>query len=620
MATGSHSELAVPRRNSQRRRPTGCGAWPFTAYSSPKEAAYSYDVRILGVSGAVLLLLTACGGGGGSGVLAPVGRGAGAPSATPSPAPSSSPSPGDAHFTISDPYSTTQSAKRRPQYFSPATEAIRITTNGSTVQINLSPQSSNCAIADGTISCAIDVPVKNGPLTYSVQTLDPYGAVLSQAGGTATIDGTTTIPLALQGVWKTATVQFTNEHPLMGSPTTIAMKVSAYDADGALIIGPEPYTTPIVLHNSDTSGATSLSKTTLTSPCECVTLSYDGKSYVNAIVTPVNPATGAPGQGDMLVPALRITEYPVPSGSNASTNGGNSRMFINADNSITFLEQNMHIGRVTMAGAVTETTVADAYMDIAETPDGSLWGLTNYNYIDRINSDGSATPITQLPGGNDTFDGRALTVGPDGNLWAAIGTTVGPAVTRVTPTGSMTTFVPIGPQYLGDGTVGADGNLWYAAQKNGGGEFERLTPAGQFTEFAIPNADVPLGNVALGPDGQVYSTLGMDAVERVTTDGVVSSLPELDVGPFGFYGPGVPNPVAFGPDGALWISGAIAPNTTCDPVVERNTTNGGAALLELPIACDAFYSPVAPITAFIIGPDGNLWYTRGSFVGKIVLK
>jgi hypothetical protein len=50
------------------------------------------------------------------------------------------------------------------------------------------------------------------------------------------------------------------------------------------------------------------------------------------------------------------------------------------------------------------------------------------------------------------------------------------------------------------------------------------------------------------------------------------------------------------------------------------TTSGQYAILELPITCNSSSGPLPAVTSFIAGRDGNLWYTRDKFVGKIVLK
>jgi hypothetical protein len=589
------------------------------------------EKRLLFAGLVLAVSLAACGGSGGG---SPVPATSSAPRATPTATatPTAPPSAsGLAHFTISDPYSSTRSVARKPQYVSPATNAILITINGTSVQLNLSPTSQNCTIAGTNISCFVDVPVSNGPITYSVQTLDIANHPLSQVSGTATINGNTTIPLALQGIWKTATARFANAHPLMGAPSTIAVTVSAYDADSALIIGPEQYTSPIPLYDTDTSGATSLSKTSVTYPGESVTFTYDGKSYVNAVVAPGSPGDPFYGQQDTLVPSIPATEYAIPSGSITATNAGHARMIVNADNSISFIEQNSHLGRVTMAGAVTETTLPHYYYDIAKGTDGNLWALSqscssscgstaDNNVVERINSDGTVTPLPMFP----YFTWGDITVGSDGNFWAATG--VGSAgatagVERITPAGIETTFTLTGIQGLGDAVLGSDGNIWFAASKNYIGEFVSVAPSGSFTEYALPSADVgccsKLGNVAAGPDGRTYSIVGAGPVERITTGGVVSNLPTGGIlNSMNFYGQSLNSALAFGPDGALWISGPG--NSYCDPQVERVTTSGSFAILQLPIQCNNLNGPLPPVTSFVSGPDGNLWYTRDKFVGKII--
>jgi hypothetical protein len=39
----------------------------------------------------------------------------------------------------------------------------------------------------------------------------------------------------------------------------------------------------------------------------------------------------------------------------------------------------------------------------------------------------------------------------------------------------------------------------------------------------------------------------------------------------------------------------------------------------LSVACDPFNGPAPQVNGMTSGPDGDLWYTRGTFVGKVVL-
>jgi streptogramin lyase len=90
------------------------------------------------------------------------------------------------------------------------------------------------------------------------------------------------------------------------------------------------------------------------------------------------------------------------------------------------------------------------------------------------------------------------------------------------------------------------------------------------------------------------------------------------VGDTSFGGLVIRNALASGPDGNLWISMGL--NHGCNPEVMRVTPSGTYTVLELPITCDTMAGPATNISGFVAGPDGNLWYARGSAVGKIVLQ
>lgn len=561
----------------------------------------------------MLLILAAlgsgCGGGGGS-----AGGTAGVP-AVPQ-------APGVADFTITDPFGTSQSHGRRPSYFAPSTAAIRITVNGTTSQLSISSSSPLCNVTAASIACALDVPVPNGQLTFSAQTVDANGVALSQVSGTANISGKTAVPLALQGIWKTATARLSNAHPAMGAPSLTPVAIAAYDADGALIIGPEPYSSPIPLYDSDTSGATALSQSSVTSPADKVTLAYDGKSFVNAIVSAAVVPAQATGQQDTLVPSLVTTEYHVPSGSVAATNSGYNRLVANGDGTMSFIEQGMRLGRINAAGTITETTLSHYPYDIIKGADGNLWalvlGATNI-LLERINADGSETALPALP-----YTTGPLAVGSDGNFWLPAADAGSHAfAVRVTPAGAISSFSVSGAQQLTGGVLGSDGNVWFAGTNvQNTVEMAQVTPAGAVTTYALPAGDVSCCNpvagvLAAGPDAQIYTLISMQTMERVTTSGVFSHFPVSNLTGSSFGGQAVSSPMAFAGDGALWVSSGYSP--TCSPPVVRITTSGASAMLLLPVVCDPLSGPAPTVTSFATGPDGNLWYTRGAYVGKIVV-
>lgn len=523
-----------------------------------------------------------------------------------------------AHFTISDPYPYS-SASIKPQYFSPATASVSIVINDVAHTFAVSPNSPNCTVSGGNIACAIDIPVRNGPLTYSVQTLDRIGDVLSAASGDATINGFTTIPLALQGTWHSATARFSNAHPTLGTPTTITVNVSAYDASGALIVGPEPYTNPIPLYNSDTSGATQLSATSVTSPTQTVTLSYNG-ALVNVVVSAVVPPSQASGQQDTLVPSVATVEYPIPSGTYAAANDGTGAIFTNNDGTLSFLE-NVAIGHVTTNGVVTETKLPYYEYGIAKGPDGNVWlvcqnATRSLTELARLNADGT---LSQFP--LPDFDYTRLTLGADGNFWmTSYPKGVTGAARRVTPTGVVSDFLINGDDGVDYPTAGPDGNVWYTGTTGVSHNFIKVTPAGQVTVYPLPSSAQPccdpsLGALTPGPDGRMYSILEQQRVGSVDSSGNFSELTPSFL--TSLWNQSF-SAMTFGPDNALWISLGSALPGTCNPVLGHMTTSGSFAMLVLP-NCAPAGSIVPQPNALVIGPDGNLWYTRDRFVGKIIL-
>lgn len=563
------------------------------------------------------VVLVACGGGGGGGATGSSGG------TVPSTA------QGDAHFTISDPYGG-QSAARRPNYFSTATHYISITTSSKSATLDLSASSPQCTVSSGTISCAVDLAEPNGPLTFTVQTLDANQVALSQVTGTATINGTTTIPLALQGIWKSAGVHLGNETPQIGAPSTIPVTVDAYDADGVLIIGPEPYTSPISLYNSDTSGATSLSATSVTKPGQAIALSYDGHSYVNAVISAGGPHGQSLGLEGVLVPALPISEYPMPSGTVAANHAGVGHLISNADGTLTFVEQGP-IGQVTTSGQVTELPMSAFYFDLVRAADKSLWAITHSctsnctsqdnNTLSMVNADGS---ISSLPMFTYYAQGPA-TLGPDGNFWmrADPGVPQLPVVQRVTPSGAVTDFaLPSGLTGISSAnTVGNDGNLWFVGGTTQSVSFVRVTTSGATTAFPIFTNNCCEGlmsDIISGPDGALYAVFDDTDLGRMTTSGTFSQIPISFLAPTAFGGQQIRNAIAQGPDGAIWI--AMGLEHGCLPEIERVTPSGGYTVLALPVTCDPVTGTAPEIDGLASGPDGNLWYTRGTSVGKIVLK
>jgi subtilase family serine protease len=111
------------------------------------------------------------------------------------------------------------------------------------------------------------------PSAQTAQTAQPTQSPQNQATPKPTPAATPApTPLASPAI---VTILLTvNGTPAVGSPGTYTITIAAESATGSVITG--TYATPITLSNSDTSGATTLSVTSVPSSTTAVTLAYSG--------------------------------------------------------------------------------------------------------------------------------------------------------------------------------------------------------------------------------------------------------------------------------------------------------------------------------------------------------
>jgi hypothetical protein len=124
-----------------------------------------------------------------------------------------------------------------------------------------------------------------------------------------------TLNVTMYGAVKFLQIAFVNAYPKTGASASVRIEVTAADPWGYTIVG--SYATPITLRDSDKSGATTLSATTLASSgaASKLKLLYTGKSIVPAIVTASVPAMTAqrivfsPGGAGIVAnpPLLRVS-------------------------------------------------------------------------------------------------------------------------------------------------------------------------------------------------------------------------------------------------------------------------------------------------------------------------
>ncbi|MFL5896957.1 MAG: hypothetical protein ACJ76D_00595 [Solirubrobacterales bacterium] len=135
-------------------------------------------------------------------------------------------------------------------------------------------------------------------------------------------------------------------------------------------------------------------------------------------------------------------------------------------------------------------------------PDDALWFTESFGRrIGRITMAGKITeyPVAAPPEG--------IAAGPDGNLWFTQAGGVG----RITTTGKVTEFPSREPRQSWKGVVGPiasgpDGRLWFP---DGVGRIGRISPSGRISQVALPARGSYPGDIALGPDGALwYTALG----------------------------------------------------------------------------------------------------------------
>lgn len=235
--------------------------------------------------------------------------------------------------------------------------------------------------------------------------------------------------------------------------------------------------------------------------------------------------------------------------------------------------------------------------------DGSVWFTeSSGNRIGRMNPDGSGLREYALP--HPGSAPRIIALGADGNMWFSehLGNRMG----RITPDGTIAEFdIPTPASQPRAIALGADGNIWFGMFA--AGKIGRITPAGVITEFAIPTPNSGPRALAAGPDGAVwFSEYRTNKIGRISTQGQVTEYPL----PRPNSGPG---DMTAGADGALWfveLSGGMDGLVTNGKRVGRITRRGVVSEFAMPT------QGPSPIN-IAVGPDRNVWYTRGNVLGRV---
>ena len=238
----------------------------------------SASIALIGVAG--------CGGGGGGHVPALT------PPTTASTPPKSPAGHGNVSFSFAIPRGKTSSARRRtPSFISPGAVSVSVVINGTqTDTYDVGVGKPGC-VANGSteVDCVVSAQAPTGSDSFDVKLYDATGAtghLLSEGTATSYIDGSPQ-QIAVTMNPYVASIALALPQPPDGdcgvgqldTSNPLPLTVSAYDPSGALITPPGAFQNPITLTNSDTSGAATLSQTTIADTTVAPTLTYTGIDY-----------------------------------------------------------------------------------------------------------------------------------------------------------------------------------------------------------------------------------------------------------------------------------------------------------------------------------------------------
>ncbi|HTU70225.1 MAG TPA: hypothetical protein VMF11_07865 [Candidatus Baltobacteraceae bacterium] len=257
---------------------------------------------------AIAALLAGCGGGGSTpGVVTrPLAQATGQPSPK-------APQDVSVSFTIVVPTASGAHARRVPDYVSASTKSATIAVGSAT------PTTVNCtATCSGTVSA----PVGSDMFTVNLyDATNGTGELLSTGTLTQTIVANTanSVNVTFNGVVASLAISLASSTVTPGIAGSDGVTVNALDADGNTIVGPGVYVnasgTPvtIALSNSDASGNSTLSQTSVTQPTTGIELNYTA-------AFDANPTISAAASG--FTTANAAVHFPTPTLTNLSAVSG----------------------------------------------------------------------------------------------------------------------------------------------------------------------------------------------------------------------------------------------------------------------------------------------------------
>jgi len=390
-----------------------------------------------------------------------------------------------------------------PHYVSPSTASITIAqNNGTPVVVNLSTLNPACSSSGGTLTCSANFPATVGTnqlftvIAYDAQ--NGAGNVLSQNSVTADIvqNMANQVDLTLNGAIASMQLVLAQPTPPEGASATIPLTINAMDADSNIIVGPGSFDNgPIVLSNSDTSGATTLSATSIGDPSVAITVAYNGNPIPGGIATFSASAGGGSIQTSGAQDALLVPQPKI-----YVANFGNSTV-------TTYNPDGTRTTPTISAGLSNPFGVA---IDAA----GKIYVTNQFIHtVTTYNPDGTQTTPTISSGLNRPF---GVAVDAAGKIYVAnegnnTVTTYNPDGTQTTPTISIGLNNPLGV------AVDAAGKIYIA---NAGGTVTTYNPDGTQTTPTISGGLSGPNGVTVDAAGKIYVTnAGSYTVTTYNPDG-----------------------------------------------------------------------------------------------------
>ncbi len=195
---------------------------------------------------------------------------------------------------------SSSASRKRPQFLSPSTASVSIAVTGvaASVIASVAANSPNCTAAGAGRTCTVTVSAPVGSSLFTVKLYDganATGNLLGTGTGTATVASGSpfTVAIGVTGVAGSIAITATQATFVPGTAATTPLKVALDDADGNVITG--TYASPVTLTDSDTTGAFTLSATSVTSSTQVVTLKYNGSGAVTGATISADAAGVAAG-------------------------------------------------------------------------------------------------------------------------------------------------------------------------------------------------------------------------------------------------------------------------------------------------------------------------------------